>query len=388
MDFSKFAYNNKVDLLSTADNTGWPDNILLTYANYIKIYDAYADWGWRSTDGAGTPIAILYDYRDEEGNQVDNAGYGGNMFGWQVLCSSEINRLGEGIDVMAHEYTHGFTNAVVTGSPYQGETGLLNEAFSDMQGNLIERMVTGDADPDWLLGEDTGDPARCMRDPGRYAQPTAVGGVFYGPMNAEINPFNDNAGVHINSSLFSSIAVDLSDAGMSDEEQRALWLSVECAMVPRTGFKELLPIAKFTADACGMGKWKGAIESSFQKHGLTADLNKLIWKDEADSGRVTFRAEPSGNRILAKVAMMSPETGEMAYRWMTWADSSGLVTVSHPAGDYVVAAMAIDMESGEKTNYFFSANGWTTDISAAQAVTVSSGKPVELPDLTPILAGK
>ncbi|RKE12361.1 M4 family metallopeptidase [Catellatospora citrea] len=74
------------------------------------------------------------------------------------------------LDVVAHEMSHGVTQAV-GGLIYSGESGGLNEGTSDILGTMAEFYANNAVDtPDYLLGEEidifgTGDPLRYMYQP-------------------------------------------------------------------------------------------------------------------------------------------------------------------------------------------------------------------------------
>jgi Zn-dependent metalloprotease len=55
------------------------------------------------------------------------------------------------LDVVGHELTHGVTERSA-GLIYQGESGALNESFSDIFGNLVEFFAEGDFDEIWGVG--------------------------------------------------------------------------------------------------------------------------------------------------------------------------------------------------------------------------------------------
>jgi bacillolysin len=108
--------------------------------------------------------------------------------------------LSGGLDVVGHELTHGVTE-FTSGLIYEGESGALNEAFSDMMGNTIEyyaaeRDLDPAAEPDWRIGEDVViDTAgfRNMGDPQEFGDPDHYTERFTGA--------EDNGGVHINSGI-------------------------------------------------------------------------------------------------------------------------------------------------------------------------------------------
>lgn len=116
-----------------------------------------------------------------------------------------------GLDVMGHEFTH-----LVTGNTadleYQGESGALNESFSDMFGTAIEFFAKGN-NANWLIGEDVMLVApgylRSMSNPkapasfpnsGTQPQPDTYKKQYWvNTTNPSQN--NDNGGVHTNSGI-------------------------------------------------------------------------------------------------------------------------------------------------------------------------------------------
>jgi bacillolysin len=108
--------------------------------------------------------------------------------------------LSGGLDVVGHELTHGVTE-FTSGLIYEGESGALNEAFSDMMGNTIEyyaddRALDPAATPDFRIGEDViVDTAgfRNMSDPQEFGDPDHYSERYTGA--------EDGGGVHTNSGI-------------------------------------------------------------------------------------------------------------------------------------------------------------------------------------------
>ena len=126
-------------------------------------WDYYKAIGWKGGDGLGTPMLILKDYCDRDHDPVDNAAYAGHYLGWQVFLSSDINDYSQCLDVLAHEFTHCVTHSVMTYNAYMNDYGAINEAMSDIQGNLCDAMYVDETEvenEDWLIGEDIGRPDR------------------------------------------------------------------------------------------------------------------------------------------------------------------------------------------------------------------------------------
>lgn len=104
----------------------------------------------------------------------------------------------EDADVVAHEFTHGVTQ---TSSKliYNGESGALNEAMSDIFGAAVDRYTGASREDTWLVGEDiytpskSGDALRVLSDPARQ------GDSDYWP--TRYTGSDDNGGVHTNSGI-------------------------------------------------------------------------------------------------------------------------------------------------------------------------------------------
>lgn len=104
------------------------------------------------------------------------------------------------LDVAGHEFSHLVVgNNGNGGLIYQGESGALNESFSDIFGTSIE-FYSG-INPDWLIGEDVmvQEPfLRSMSNPNATQNPDTYGGQFWAnPNNLQL----DVGGVHINSGV-------------------------------------------------------------------------------------------------------------------------------------------------------------------------------------------
>lgn len=114
-------------------------------------------------------------------------------------------------DVVAHEWGHAYTE-YTHGLIYQWQSGALNEAYSDMWGEIIDLHNGVDGiggsnnaqpHPDgqrWLLGEDLGEPVqaallRDMWDPDRLQAPGKVTSENYHCSDS------DAGGVHVNSGV-------------------------------------------------------------------------------------------------------------------------------------------------------------------------------------------
>ena len=108
------------------------------------------------------------------------------------------NYLAGGLDVVAHELTHGVTE-YTSNLIYEGESGALNESFSDMMGTAVEFFFqpagSGPLHADYLAGEDVVTPGgvRSLANPTLFGDPDHYSERYLGTQ--------DNGGVHTNSGI-------------------------------------------------------------------------------------------------------------------------------------------------------------------------------------------
>lgn len=176
-----------------------------------QIYDFYKETFHRdSYDDKGAPIynvmypvyvekftdiPILYSPSDNAGAQV------GDGFGYMVYGSSgtKYDAL-VALDIMGHEFTHLVTYKT-SNLQYLGESGALNESFSDILGISIKQKVKN-LPHNWLQGDEIIlDPeARCGRDmqnPESKGHPGTYQGEYWRDPTGEY----DYGGVHFNSGV-------------------------------------------------------------------------------------------------------------------------------------------------------------------------------------------
>ena len=137
--------------------------------------------------------------------------------------------------MVAHELTHGVTDATAN-LVYLNQSGALNEAFSDIFGEMVQARTKGT--PDWIVGGP--DLGETLRD---FVNPNSVScglGPCPSKMSQFINTTQDHGGVHINSSIinhaFYLLAEGLSGAiGLIDAE-RIFYRTLTTKLVPGSEF--------------------------------------------------------------------------------------------------------------------------------------------------------
>lgn len=109
------------------------------------------------------------------------------------------------LDVVAHEFAHGVTD-ITAGLEYRGQSGALNESYSDIFGIIISNYHNPDrSNWNWQVGEDldgSGIPLRDLSDPKKRGQPAHMNHY----RNLPLTPSGDFGGVHINSGIHNHAA--------------------------------------------------------------------------------------------------------------------------------------------------------------------------------------
>ncbi len=175
-------------------------------------YDLYSDiYGRNSIDGNGMKLDSTVHYQ----KGFDNAFWNGSQMvygdGDEDLPVAErlFNRFTIAIDVIGHELTHGVTQYEAN-LAYFGQSGALNESWSDVFGSLVKQYNLKQAarDADWIIGQGlitanvNGIGLRSMKAPGTaYDDPLLGKDPQPAHMKDYVNTVNDNGGVHINSGI-------------------------------------------------------------------------------------------------------------------------------------------------------------------------------------------
>ena len=181
-----------------------------------------------------------------------------------MFLASAANDLSGSLDVLAHEFTHCVTGSVMTFNAYLNDYGAINEAMSDIQGNICQMMAGDTEDTEWNLAEGSQmGIIRSMSDPHSFNQPEYSWDLYYVPNVKEPTSINDLGGVHTNSSLLNSIAYRLcNDGGMTLDEARGFWFATDCTMVPGTDYAQLSELLGWVLKNQGLEKYEGALKEA------------------------------------------------------------------------------------------------------------------------------
>lgn len=174
------------------------------------VYDFFLEQFQRnSIDDRGQRLDAVVHY----GKQYSNAFWNGQQMIFGDGDGTQFGNFTNCLDVIAHELTHGVTEQNA-GLVYHGQSGALNESFSDVFASLIKQwhLQQKAQDADWLIGSEVftpqiaGDALRSLKTPGAaYLDPT----IGRDPQPAHMEdyvqladtPADDWGGVHINSGI-------------------------------------------------------------------------------------------------------------------------------------------------------------------------------------------
>ncbi len=176
-----------------------------TYDLYWNIYQR------NSIDNQGLSIISTVHYD----RNYENAFWNGEQMvygdGDEDLPPAQqlFNRFTIAVDVIGHELTHGVTQYSANLN-YSGQSGALNESWSDVFGSLVKQyhLNQSASDADWIIGEGLftanvhGVGIRSMKAPGTaYDDPVLGKDPQPANMSGYVNTTQDNGGVHINSGI-------------------------------------------------------------------------------------------------------------------------------------------------------------------------------------------
>jgi bacillolysin len=196
------ARNSKADDISlwqvASSNNTWAPLTVSAHINASNAYNYFNTVHKRnSLDGKGGNVISVVNVRDEDGKEMDNAFWNGEIMAYGNGATG-FSPLAGGLDVAAHEMTHGVIENTA-GLEYQGQSGAINESLADVFGVLVDRA-------NWTIGESVVKkavfPSGALRD---MANPNQGGSndPGYQPrtMNQYVNTTKDNGGVHSNSGI-------------------------------------------------------------------------------------------------------------------------------------------------------------------------------------------
>lgn len=280
------------ELLSDSDNV-WTDRIAVDayyYANYsYEFYKSrFGNFTWYGDSGfdqAGGIVSVVH-----YGKNYENAFWDGRRLVYGD-GGADYYPLAGSIEVVAHEFTHGVTDAAV-GFLYCNESGALSESWSDVFSMFVS-MAYGDADP-YLVGEDVMKIAERRGAKGYYAIRRLDDPAFrtdsYAYNDYEVDDplgswgqpadtseqyrvrrcsgMNDNGGVHVNSGIPNRAAYLITTA-IGDDKAAQIYYYAMFYLFPTAKFADARAALEWSAiDLYGNGAEADAVSRAFDEVGV------------------------------------------------------------------------------------------------------------------------
>ena len=248
-----------------------------TYDFYLELF------GRNSLDDAGMALISSVHVGESDGGgsyqPLDNAFWDGGQMAYGDGDGTIFERFTRSLDVVAHELTHG-VQSFASNLDYRGQSGALNEHFSDVFGILVRQwrlQETADA-ASWLIGteilvsaptrrgiRDMGHPGTAyVDDPylGTDPQPAHMDDIYTGPA--------DSGGVHINSGIpnraFAALAKAL--GGHAWGTAGTIWYEAMLQLSRTSQFKDLAAITAQIAGDRFDAATRKAVKAAWKKVGL------------------------------------------------------------------------------------------------------------------------
>lgn len=357
-DCSDFVYRDTLTPIKSTDGS-WINNELITYEKMIRIWDFFTELGWRGPDGDGTPMLILLNLCDENGEPEDNASYSGKYGGFQIFKINDAFGDGSCTDIMAHEYTHCLTGTSRIHDVYLNDMGAINEGLSDIFGNLVEMAFGDSPNGAWIFSERHSNGAiRNMKDPHEFDQPAYTWDVSYLPNADWRTDSNDGGGVHCNCSLVSLIAYKLDQAGMSPEDQLYFWMNVDFAQTSRISYPILAKILPFVLEITGLSQYEEALKQAILD--VKLEDKEVPEQVAADQALASFELpfDPVAQDCEVEALFYNPETKKLYNSWPL--EDTQQVAAVIPPGDYIIIVTLANADKPNETTALFVAtkDGW------------------------------
>ncbi|MFO1351010.1 MAG: M4 family metallopeptidase [Gammaproteobacteria bacterium] len=271
-------------ITSNNPNGGWlPDGVAAAF-NLSKSYDYYLQrHGRDSFDNQKSNLIAFVRLKDDNATSGDG----------QLIFGS-VRPYAASLDVVGHEFTHGVTQTTA-GLLGQLQPGALNEAFSDIFGEMVEVFTTGATD--WLAGSQI-DIHRSLNNPGSISVSYPDCNVINRPYPARMSEFVvtecDDGGEHLNSTIISHayylLAQGLNGAlGLSDAE-RIFYRALTTYLTSNSQFLDsrfaAIQAAKdlFGADSMQVGKVAEAFDS-VEICPTNDNCISKVWYDPSQNGQ-------------------------------------------------------------------------------------------------------
>jgi Zn-dependent metalloprotease len=248
----------------TSSNNIWSDKSgVSAHSNMKACYDYYNNTFQRKAIDDQNSLIISIIHATDGGGGMDNAFWTGKVMVYGD-GATEFKPLAGGLDVAAHEMTHGVIEHTAN-LVYEFQSGALNESCADIFGVMV------DAD-DLKVGEDVMQPGKgnCLRD---LENPNNPSGLAKQPAHMDeynnLSANQDNGGVHINSGIPNRAAALIINAIGRDKTAKIYYRALQNYMTRNSQFIDCrLACEKAATDLYGSGAEFTAVQTGFSTVGI------------------------------------------------------------------------------------------------------------------------
>lgn len=228
------ASNLKYVDVTSGNNTWTKPAAVSAHYNASQTYKYFKNtFGRNSINGQGGNIISLINVTEKDGSSMENAFWNGAAI-FYGNGGTYFSPLAAALDVAAHEIGHGVTGNTAA-LEYQGQSGAMNEAFSDIFGAMVDRS-------NWYIGETVTKTSfistgrlRDMSDPhngnGNGWQPKHVSEMYTGT--------DDNGGVHTNSGIINYAYYLYATAVTKDKAEQVFYRALTHYLTKSSQFLDL-----------------------------------------------------------------------------------------------------------------------------------------------------
>lgn len=198
---AEYIINNNISFVSSENKAKLDENAIQLINNTEIAYDYYKEmFGRTGFDNMNSRMYISYNDKYDNGNNAYASAGSLLSFGYKYDVSQ--------IDVVAHEYTHS-VELTISSMIYEGESGAIMEAYSDIFGELIQAKAT-QSEPDWIMYPAKVNRNICEPSKSKTALPDTYKGEHWQTTENEKDKkgksTNDYGHVHDNSTVISHAA--------------------------------------------------------------------------------------------------------------------------------------------------------------------------------------
>jgi len=231
--------NNRTDKVDRSSLNAWR-NAGTVYAYYKMVF------GRRSFDDKDTRLLSVVHMGEKMANAFWTSEF--NLMAYGDGDDEHLTDLTYGLDVAAHEITHGVTSATAN-LVYAAEPGALNESYSD----VFAKMVDWSED-DWDIGARVMAPAwgrralRNMKNPEEFKQPGTNDSPHRIPTTGPCTRQNDRCGVHVNSGIPNRAAVLIVESIGKQKTEQIYYKVLTSRLTETSTFKDARRETEATCD--------------------------------------------------------------------------------------------------------------------------------------------